>query len=121
MFMSSVSLVACCRHMFGFLHCFICWLGRETGYGPADRSVDVLWIVSGAFFSRAVTLSSTVDDVRRVAICGPREIHMVLDHTWTERGKRVTCLSGFPLQGVYRFKLMQLSDMSNHLFVAVTT
>jgi hypothetical protein len=26
------------------------WLGREIGYRPADRSVDVLWIVSGAIF-----------------------------------------------------------------------
>jgi hypothetical protein len=34
---------------------------------------------------------------RKVSICGPREIHMVLDHTWTERGKCVKCWSGFPL------------------------
>jgi hypothetical protein len=32
------------------LHCFIGWLGRETGYGPVDRSADALWIVSGALF-----------------------------------------------------------------------
>jgi hypothetical protein len=57
--------------------------------------------VSGALFLRAVTLSSVVNDVRRVAICGPREIHMILDHTRTERGKRVTCWSGFPLLGVH--------------------
>jgi hypothetical protein len=31
-------------------HYFIGWLGRETGYGPADRSAGVLWIVSGALF-----------------------------------------------------------------------
>jgi hypothetical protein len=30
-------------------------------------------------------------------------------------------LSGFPLQGVYRFESSRLSDMSNHLFVAVCT
>jgi hypothetical protein len=87
--------------MFGFLHCFIGWLGRETGYKPANWSADVLCIVSGALFSGAVTLSSIVNDVRRVAICGPREIHMILDHTRTERGKRVTCWSGFPLLGVH--------------------
>jgi hypothetical protein len=23
---------------------------RETGYGPTDRSADMLWIVSGALF-----------------------------------------------------------------------
>jgi hypothetical protein len=36
--------------MFGFLHCFIGWLGRETGYGPTDWSAGVLGIVSGALF-----------------------------------------------------------------------
>jgi hypothetical protein len=73
------------------------------------------------FFSGAVTLSSAVDDSQRVAICGLREIHMVLDHTRTEHGNRVACWSGFPLQGVHRFKSPRLSDMSNRLFVAVIT
>jgi hypothetical protein len=31
----------------------------------------------------------------------------------------VVCWSGFPLQGVHRFKSSRLSDMSNHLFVGV--
>jgi hypothetical protein len=48
--MGPISLVACYRQMFGFLHCFIDWLGIETGYGPADQIVDILWIVSGALF-----------------------------------------------------------------------
>jgi hypothetical protein len=34
-------------------HCFIGWLGRETGYGPTVRSAVVLWIVSGALFLRS--------------------------------------------------------------------
>jgi hypothetical protein len=55
-------------------------------------------------FSGAVTLSNVVDDVRRVAICGPREIRMVLDHMWIVHGKHVTCWSGFPLLGVHRFE-----------------
>jgi hypothetical protein len=33
----------------------------------------------------------------------------------------VTCWSDFSLQGVHRFKLLRLSDMSNRLFVAVIT
>jgi hypothetical protein len=33
----------------------------------------------------------------------------------------VACWSGFPLQGVHRFESLQLSDMSNRLFVAVIT
>jgi hypothetical protein len=48
--MGPVNLVACCWWIFGFLHCFIGWLGRETGYGPADRSAGVLWIVLEALF-----------------------------------------------------------------------
>jgi hypothetical protein len=33
----------------------------------------------------------------------------------------VVCCSGFPLQGVHRFELPRLSDMSNRLFVVVIT
>jgi hypothetical protein len=35
------------------LHCFNGWLRRETGYGPADWSAGVLWIMSGALFLRS--------------------------------------------------------------------
>jgi hypothetical protein len=42
--------------------------------------------------------------VLNVAICGPREICMVLEHTRIERGKRVTYWSGFLLHGVHRFE-----------------
>jgi hypothetical protein len=48
--------------MFDFLRYFIGLLMRETGYGPTDQSASVLWIVSGALFSGAVTLSNSVDD-----------------------------------------------------------
>jgi hypothetical protein len=40
---------------------------------------------------------------------------MIWDHTWTKRGMRVACWSGFPLQGVHRFESPRLSNMSNHL------
>jgi hypothetical protein len=50
--MGPVSRVACYRQMFSFLYYFIGWLRRETGYGPMDRSTDVLWIVLGAIFLR---------------------------------------------------------------------
>jgi hypothetical protein len=50
--MGPIILVAWCQHMFDFLHCFIGWLRRETGYGPTDRSAGMLWIVSGALFLR---------------------------------------------------------------------
>jgi hypothetical protein len=51
--MGPVSLVAYCRQMFDFLHYFIGWLRRETGYGPVDQTDDVLWIVSGALFLKS--------------------------------------------------------------------
>jgi hypothetical protein len=61
-FIGTASLVVGCRQMFGFLHCFIGWLERETGYGLTDRSAGVLWIVSGALFLGAVTMSNAVSD-----------------------------------------------------------
>jgi hypothetical protein len=49
-------------------------------------------------------MSKSVGVSRMVDICGPCEIHIILDHTRTECGKRVTCWSGFPLQDVHRFE-----------------
>jgi hypothetical protein len=46
---------------------------------------------------------------------------MVVDHMQTERGKRMACWLSFPLQGVHRFESPRLSDMSNQLFVAVSS
>jgi hypothetical protein len=85
-----------------------------------DRSVGVLWIVSGALFLRSSGICPNLSM--------PRER---LPRTGTARRKRtpgvrglvweayVSYLSGFPLQVVYRFKSPRLSDMSNRLFVAV--
>jgi hypothetical protein len=59
----------------------------------------------GSPFSREQWIcSNLLRTMQKVAICGPREIRMVLDHTRTKRGKRVACWSGFPLQSVHRFK-----------------
>jgi hypothetical protein len=87
---------------------------RSVGRGTVDYvrspSSRVQWICS-----------NLLTTVCKVAICGPREIRMVIDHTWTEHGKCVACWSGFPLQRVHQFKSPWLSDMSNRLFVAVIT
>jgi hypothetical protein len=48
--MGPVSLVACCRQMFDFLHYFIGWLRRETEYAPTDWLAGMLWIVPEALF-----------------------------------------------------------------------
>jgi hypothetical protein len=49
------------------------------------------------FFSEVVHPSNPVDDSRKFAIRGPREIRIVEDHMWIERGKHVMYWSGFPL------------------------
>jgi hypothetical protein len=51
--MSPISLLAYCWQMFGFLHYFIGWLGREIRYGPTNRTTGVLWIVLGSIFLRS--------------------------------------------------------------------
>jgi hypothetical protein len=99
------------------------WLAQERNWvwthgSVSRRDVDC---VRSPFSQEQWPCSTLLMTSRRVAICGPREIRMVLDHTWTERGKCVVCWSGFPLQGVHRFESPRLSDMSNRLFVAVIT
>jgi hypothetical protein len=56
------------------------------------------------FFLEQWLCSTLLMTMQMVAIWVLCEIHMVLKHTWTERGKRVVCWSGFPLQGVHRFE-----------------
>jgi hypothetical protein len=61
--MGPVSLVAGCQHkldFFSLLH-WLFW-EREAGYGPVNRSVVVLWIMSGALLLGAVDLFKSVDD-----------------------------------------------------------
>jgi hypothetical protein len=99
------------------------WLLWERSWvrtrGSDDRRVvDCV----GSHSSRVQWIcSNLLTTAWKVAIYGPREICMVVEYTWTERGKRMTCWSGFPLQGVHWFELPWLSNMSNRLFVAVIT
>jgi hypothetical protein len=94
--------------------------GEKLGMDPLSLS-EAKDCVGSSSSREQLSCSNLLTVVRKVAICGPREIRMVLDHTRTERGKRVACWSGFPLQGVHRFESPRLSDMSNRLFVAVIT
>jgi hypothetical protein len=89
--MGLVSLVAYRQQMFGFLHCFIGWLRRETGYGPADRPADMLRIVLEALFLGS---SDSVQRCQRLT-----KGCYALSACWL----------GFPLQGVHRFKSPWLS------------
>jgi hypothetical protein len=45
---------------------------------------------------------------------------MVWGHMRTERGMRAVCWSGFSYR-VYQFESSRLSDISNRLFVVVST
>jgi hypothetical protein len=99
------------------------WLAWERNWvrtrGLVNRrAVDYV----GSPFSREQWLCpSLLTTVRKVAICGPHEIRMVLDYTRTERETYVACWSDFPLQGIHRFELPRLPDMNNRLFVVVIT
>jgi hypothetical protein len=73
-------------------HCFNGWLGRETGWGPVNRSADGLGIMSIALF-----LGSS----------GPAQLrwHLYerLPHMACHERIRVMCIR-FLLQEVHRFK-----------------
>jgi hypothetical protein len=81
-------------------------LGEKLGIDPRIGQPTCRGLCHGLFFLRVVGYS------QKIAMHWPREIRMVWDHTRTERGMRVACWSGFPLQGVYRFESPRLSDMS---------
>jgi hypothetical protein len=81
--------------VFDFLHCFIGWLGRETGYGPVDRSASVLGIVSEALFLGAVTPSNSVSGSCKVATYGDRPQEVYAGRTWTGVGSVRVVLVGF--------------------------
>jgi hypothetical protein len=52
-------------------------------------------VVRNSFFSRVVTLSNSVDGKRKIAMRWSHKIHMVWDHTQTEREIRMVCWLGF--------------------------
>jgi hypothetical protein len=76
--------------MFGFLHYFIGWLGRETRYKHAYRLVGVLGIVSGA-----VTPSNSVGGSWKVSTYGDRLHEVYTRRTWTGMGSVHVVLVGF--------------------------
>jgi hypothetical protein len=121
-FMGPVSLVVGYQQkldFFSLLH-YLLWERSwvRTRESISRRAVDCVGSPSSRGWWICLNLLMTV---WKVAMHWPREILMVLDHTRTERGKRVPCWSGFLLQDVHRFKSSRLSDMSNHLFVTVFT
>jgi hypothetical protein len=90
-----VSLVAWCQQKLVFSPLLLGCSRREAGYEPADRSVGVLWVGSGALLLES-SGSALLMTTWNVAIHWPHEIRMVWDHTLTERGMRVAYWLGFP-------------------------
>jgi hypothetical protein len=70
-------------------HYFNGCLGRETRYGPADRSTDVLWIVSGVLFLRSTGPSQLCWWLRKRLLCVD-----CVRYVWsgTIRGLSVECM-----------------------------
>jgi hypothetical protein len=96
-------------------------LGEKLGDGPTDHSAG-LGVVSGALFLRCSRvhpmLLMAYEKVATYVDCS-QEVYTV--RTWTGvRSVRVVCIV-FPLQGVHRFELLRLLDMSNRLFLTVFT
>jgi hypothetical protein len=48
-----------------FFHCFIVCCGREAEYELVDRSVSVLWIMSGALLLGEVNMFKSVNDCEK--------------------------------------------------------
>jgi hypothetical protein len=100
-FMGPVSLVVGCQHKFDFFP-LLQWLVRERSWVRTHGSLSrAEGCVESPSSPEQWICSNLLMTVQKVAICGSCEIRMVLDHTQTERGKRVACWLGFPLQGVH--------------------
>jgi hypothetical protein len=85
--------------MFGFLHYFIDWLGRETGYGPWIGQPACCGLCREPFFLGAVTLSNSVDGSWKVAMYGDGSQKVYVGRTWTGVGSVHVMLVGFPPVG----------------------
>jgi hypothetical protein len=97
-FMGPVSLVVGCQQKLDFFP-LLHWLLWERSWVQTHGSVSqcAMDYVGSPSFRGQWICSNLLMTVRKVAICGPCEIHMVEGHTWTKRGKRVACWSGFPM------------------------
>jgi hypothetical protein len=100
--MGPVNLVVGHRQELGLRPYFIGWFGREAGYGPADRSADVIWIVSGALFLGSSRICPNLSAPReRLSRTGTTHRKRMLGIRGLVWEAYVSCWSGFPLQGVH--------------------
>jgi hypothetical protein len=91
-------------------------LGEKLGGGHANRSADVLGIMSRVLFLGSSRICPTLLSQRERLPCTgtahKKRTSGVCGLAWKAY---VACVSGFPLQGVHRFESPRLSDMSNRL------
>jgi hypothetical protein len=104
-FMSPISIVTGYQQMFDFVTtASMAGSGEKLGTEPWIGQLACCELCRDLFSQEQWPCSTLLLTVQKVTICGPRETRMVDGHTRTEHGKRVTCWSSFPLQGVYRFE-----------------
>jgi hypothetical protein len=93
-------------------------LGEKLGGGLVDHSAR-LGVVSGALFLGSGRVRPTLlmanERLPRMGTARRKHTLGVCGLAWEAY---VSYWLDFPLQGVHRFKLLRLSDMSNRLFVA---
>jgi hypothetical protein len=82
-------------------------LGEKLGGGPVDRPAGVLRIVSGALFLGSSRVCPTLLSQHERLLCmgtGRRKrMSGVRGQVWKVY---VSCVLGFPLQGVHRFEML---------------
>jgi hypothetical protein len=70
--------------------------GEKLGTDPRIGWPACCGLCREPFSQKQWDMSKSIGISQKVAICGRREIRMVLDHMWTERGKCMMCWLGFP-------------------------
>jgi hypothetical protein len=95
--MSPISLIAGCQQKLGFspLHFWLFWERSWIQTREPVNWLTVGWVESPSSRKQWI-YSNLLTTTWKVGMRGPCEIHMVWDHTRTERRICVTCCSGSP-------------------------
>jgi hypothetical protein len=120
--MGPISLVAGCQQMIDFAPtASMVVLGEKLGTNPLIDQPTCCGLCLEPCFSGAVDILNSVDDYTKgcyaLTIWDTYDLRPYVDWAWDTCG----VLVGFPLHGVHQFESSWLSDMSNLLFVAIST
>jgi hypothetical protein len=80
--------------------------GKEAGYRPADQSVSVLWIMSGALLLRSVDLFKSIDDCVKGFHIPGLPTGSVRQLMWTSVGSVHVVLVGFSPTGCTSIRIV---------------